>query len=62
MSFIVEVQQGKLKGVENTSVLNGQKYYSFLGIPYAKPPVGDLRFKVSQFNFFFISIISQRST
>ena len=46
-SLIVEVSQGKLQGKESKSILNGNTYYSFLGIPYAKPPIGDLRFKVS---------------
>ncbi|XP_065211403.1 esterase E4-like [Planococcus citri] len=45
MSIIVEVKQGKLEGKENTSVLSGKKFYTFSGIPYAKPPVGDLRFR-----------------
>lgn len=35
------VLQGRLKILEN-----GQSYYSFLGIPYAQPPVGNLRFRV----------------
>lgn len=26
---------------------SGRKYHSFRGIPYAEPPIGDLRFKVS---------------
>lgn len=48
--MIVKVQQGLVDGDEHTSVLTGEKYYSFLGIPYAQPPVGDLRFRVSTFS------------
>ncbi|XP_076041309.1 juvenile hormone esterase-like [Oratosquilla oratoria] len=40
----VDIDQGRLSGVtENT--LKGRPYYAFRGIPYAKPPVGPLRFK-----------------
>jgi carboxylesterase type B len=42
----VSVAQGKLRGREATTK-SGGTYYSFQGIPYAKPPVGALRFKVS---------------
>lgn len=41
----VTVAQGKLKGGEDKTP-NGYCYYEFLEIPYAKPPVGNLRFKV----------------
>jgi len=41
----VQVNEGKLIGV----VVDGYnvRYFAFRGIPYAKPPVGELRFKVS---------------
>ncbi|XP_041985046.1 uncharacterized protein LOC121737433 [Aricia agestis] len=42
---IVETDSGKVAGKEIASVIENEKYYSFLGIPYALPPVGDLRFK-----------------
>lgn len=44
----VSVTQGGLKG-RKVLTKSGLQYYSFQGIPYAKPPVGDLRFKVSNF-------------
>lgn len=41
----VTIKQGDLKGVHcKTPDL---EYYAFKGIPYAKPPIGRLRFKVS---------------
>lgn len=42
---IINIDQGCLKGKTGVDY-NGRKYFSFLGIPYAKPPVGELRFKV----------------
>lgn len=41
---IVEVSQGKLRGV-TTTLPNGSTYHYFKGVPYAKPPVGEIRFR-----------------
>ncbi|XP_043593211.1 juvenile hormone esterase-like [Bombus pyrosoma] len=41
---VVRVKQGQLRGVIEESHY-GDRYLSFRGIPYAKPPVGPLRFK-----------------
>lgn len=38
--------QGELVGQVLTNI-NGKEYFSFTGIPYAKPPIGELRFRVS---------------
>lgn len=44
-AVIVVTTYGPVRGNQRTSFM-GDKFYSFRGIPYAKPPVGDLRFKV----------------
>ncbi|XP_033228892.1 uncharacterized protein LOC117180505 [Belonocnema kinseyi] len=41
---LVTISQGKLNGIFQNS-RNGKKYSVFLGIPYSKPPTGNLRFK-----------------
>ena len=41
----VTTVRGKLRG-ERVDYDHGQYYYAFKGVPYAKPPVKDLRFKV----------------
>jgi carboxylesterase type B len=46
-TVIVDLAQGTLRG-KQTTAKSGFKYYSFKGIPYAKPPVGQLRFKVNR--------------
>ncbi|XP_037812855.1 esterase B1 [Lucilia sericata] len=42
---IVDTTYGKIKGVKWRSLYGPTTYYSFEGIPFAKPPVGELRFK-----------------
>lgn len=44
---VVRIIQGYLRGNIATTRA-GKTYYSFQGIPYAKPPVGALRFKAPQ--------------
>jgi hypothetical protein len=43
----VNLEQGAVKGQRLESLWSRQ-LLAFRGIPYAKPPVGDLRFKVIQ--------------
>ena len=44
---VVRVEQGYLRGSQDVT-RHGCRYYSFRGVPYAKPPIGPLRFKVNQ--------------
>lgn len=46
---VVEICNGLIRG-QTLQSRNGRDYYSFTGIPYAKPPVGQFRFKVSNIN------------
>lgn len=43
--LIVQSALGPIKGNRRVSYL-GEVFFSFRGVPYAKPPVGELRFKV----------------
>lgn len=43
----ITTKQGTVRGFEQLS-RNGTKFHTFLAIPYAKPPVGRLRFEVSE--------------
>lgn len=46
--IIVKTKTGLVKGFKIASDYE-YRYFNFIGIPYAKPPIGDLRFKVNQF-------------
>lgn len=43
----LEIPQGFLKGLRTNTVLQNKLYYSFKGVPYAKPNVGLNKFQVS---------------
>lgn len=45
--MIVSTTYGPIKGVKRKSIY-GECYYSFEGIPFAKAPLGELRFKAPQ--------------
>lgn len=45
-SSVVKIESGQIVG-KQFDVGNGQFVDAFLGIPFAKPPVGELRYQVS---------------
>lgn len=44
---VVSTTYGPIKGVKRKSIY-GQSYFSFERIPFAKPPVGELRYRAPQ--------------
>lgn len=44
---VVETKYGLVRGFLATSLIKRIDFYSFKGIPYAKSPTGNLRFKVN---------------
>lgn len=45
---IVQTNYGQIRG-RHLVLSSGKEINAFLGIPYAKPPIGHLRFKVINF-------------
>lgn len=44
---IVQISDGKIRGQKFQTLIEKNEFYSFEGIPYAKAPIGELRFKVN---------------
>lgn len=45
-TIIVRTGNGEIRGGVLNTLLIKRPFHSFKGIPYAKPPIGDLRYKV----------------
>lgn len=50
-TITLAVKQGLLRGRVNklSENLDGRRYFSFQGVPYAHPPLGNLRFQVRKY-------------
>lgn len=42
----ISTSSGQIRGKQNQTLFDKITYYSFRGIPFAKSPIGELRFKV----------------
>lgn len=52
---VVKIETGFVSGILSKT-WNGRTIYNFQGIPYAAPPVGELRFQVKFINHYIIFI------
>lgn len=43
---VVYTENGGLRGRQQFTLFENRPYYAFKGIPYARPPLAELRFKV----------------
>lgn len=46
-SSVVETESGRVRGRKNYTLYESKAFYAFKGIPYARAPVEELRFKVN---------------
>lgn len=44
-ALVVVTEGGRIEGKSETSI-NGRTFHSYYAIPYARPPLGEYRFKV----------------
>lgn len=45
-TVIVQIDSGRIRGFKETTMFNKNPFYAFRGIPFAQPPINELRFKV----------------
>ncbi|ALC45327.1 alpha-Est1 [Drosophila busckii] len=45
---VLDTQYGSVRGLQRKTLYDEELYYSFEGIPFAKPPLGELRFRAPQ--------------
>lgn len=43
----ITTESGLIRGKSNVTLFDAKVYYSFRGVPYAKPPINERRFKVN---------------
>lgn len=50
---IVETKHGQIAGKVSKTLFKNVDYYGFKGIPFAEPPLGELKFMVGTFCSFY---------
>lgn len=46
--YTIEIDDGRIRGKLNETIIDKNQFYSFRGIPFAKPPINELRFRVTK--------------
>lgn len=49
-TLVTKTAFGEVCGKREVTLFHEKPYYAFRGIPYARPPIGELRFRVGFFN------------
>lgn len=47
-TVVVETKYGRVRGLQRKTLYDAEPYFAFEGMPYAKPPLGELRFRAPQ--------------
>lgn len=47
LTEVIKTDKGPVRGEILKTILKSSKYSAFKGIPFAKPPINELRFKVN---------------
>lgn len=58
-TIVTKTAYGKVCGKREVTLFKESPYYSFRGIPYARPPIGELRFQVNFYIAFFINSLKK---
>lgn len=45
---VICTENGRIRGLQRKTIYDEEPYYAFEGIPFAKPPLGELRFRAPQ--------------
>lgn len=49
---VINTEYGSIRGKRVLTLFDEKPYYSYRGVPYARPPINELRFKVKLETFF----------
>ncbi|BFF89525.1 esterase B1 [Drosophila madeirensis] len=47
-TIVLDTENGQVMGLQRKTLYDEELYYAFEGIPYAKPPLGELRFRAPE--------------